>query len=360
MKAIFRLVPLLLALLFSYRAHGQAPTVRAIPVQDSPGLGMELSPDGRFLAIYENPVVRMNEPDSEYLPIRLIDVETGEEIGRLEGQTDYAGDVAFTPDSSQIATQHTNGEIYLWDVASQEPIKRMTTWFLGTGRIKFLGDGKTLVYFVGGLRAGFLFIDLETGAIRRTVTHHFETFQDYMENYTTYPALGEITYSAFDVTVDGNWIVAATANDGIVMFDTTTGKETVLRPGGERFAQFNIRNLWFTPDESQFGFFDMGTDQVRIWDVATGSEVSAVEVGDGIAAVFGNQVAWLTREDAAAYIAPLDQTDSPTTLVELPETLDVAPGISSLIFSEDGTTLIAGGFNADDGENMIYVIELGG
>src|SRR6266568_740534 len=105
---LFRKISILLIVTISLLSlsFGQsvvhADDVKAIPVL-AQIYDFKLSPNGRIVAIFENPAIHDNKPVSQFLPIRLIDLSTGKEAATLT-TTDYAYGVAFSPDSRKLAS----------------------------------------------------------------------------------------------------------------------------------------------------------------------------------------------------------------------------------------------------------------
>ena len=74
--------------------------------------GVAFSPDGRTLASW-------SEPSSCCAPnntVTLWDVTSGQELGPLNGYTDYSGSLAFSPDGKLIGLLSGEGAIRLWGV----------------------------------------------------------------------------------------------------------------------------------------------------------------------------------------------------------------------------------------------------
>jgi WD40 repeat protein len=79
-----------------------------------PVLGMDVSPDGKYVA-------SSSYDDTD----RLWDAATGREIYRLPGhsQFDIGGRVQFTPDSRRFASWGTDMRVYVWDMATGKALQ---------------------------------------------------------------------------------------------------------------------------------------------------------------------------------------------------------------------------------------------
>jgi WD40 repeat protein len=96
---------------------------------------LAFSPDGTVLAVWYN---------SERA-VLLWDVQTQQQVGRLEGDLVWTGSIVFSPDGRLLAFGCEDNTIRLWDVAAQNQVGMMqspTRW--GVMSVAFSPDGKTL------------------------------------------------------------------------------------------------------------------------------------------------------------------------------------------------------------------------
>src|SRR5258706_5871548 len=138
---------LIVVVLSLFALSGAPSMVHADDVKTVPVAGQlfdfKLSPNGHLAAIYENSTFHDNKPLEKYVPVRLIELSTGKEIATLT-TSDYAREVAFSPDSLKLATYSGDGFIHLWDTAAGKELKSIPA-FPFAGPIEFLRDGKTLI-----------------------------------------------------------------------------------------------------------------------------------------------------------------------------------------------------------------------
>jgi WD40 repeat protein len=333
-----------------------------------PAYNMEVSPDGRIAALYagEAPLVAMGVsligyvPDENLLPIRLIDLTTGNELGQLTWQTDYTAGVAFTPDGRQMASYHRNGDIYLWDIASRTPVQRITAFMgLGGEGMEFLPDGKTLVVKAGGTVGQFLLWDVETGYITDIWRVPYESYGELTLSGTDYL---NYLFSAFDISPDGALLATATLNGEVMLWDTATLEQTLVQPKASEPGRSFIR-VMFSADSKTLVYFDSLSQQTHFWDVASRAETTALSIG-GLS--FGlsprnDVIAWATREEL--WLAKVDQPDLATKVLDFPEgQIGISRyGAPSVTFTPDGHRIVVGDFfwsQHSNEDGIIYVITL--
>ncbi len=356
---------LLLSMVFQQATYAQEPPpARIIPFK-SIGFGAELSPDGKTLVTFENIILHdLKEVDPTLLPMRVIDISTGEERGQLSGFSDYAADAVFTSDGSRLISVHMNGDVYVWDVASMAVLKTFQAPLLGNVQIKVFPDDKRILALQVGIPARFLVIDTESGAITQTLGVHFDSYMDFQNNYTQFPAIGDIQFAGFAVSADGTLLATSTFNDEVGLRTIANNHSEVIRKKSEKFGLFSIRQLVFTPDGKSLIYYDQSDKQTHIWDVATQSEKAALAMGSDsvVLSPDGSMMAWATREKDqpdTVSIAPLDAPDQARVVLTLPEDLQIVPRITWLNFTPDGQQVVIGGlFTRDETTNQIYVVDV--
>jgi WD40 repeat protein/tRNA A-37 threonylcarbamoyl transferase component Bud32 len=97
---------------------------------------LAFSPDGKTLAT----AAGYSESD-----IRLWEVATGKEIGRLEGHTSWVGSLVFWPDGKRLASSSADQTIRIWDLASRKSLDVLCGHRQEVWRLALLPDNKTLV-----------------------------------------------------------------------------------------------------------------------------------------------------------------------------------------------------------------------
>jgi eukaryotic-like serine/threonine-protein kinase len=97
---------------------------------------LAFSPDGKTLAV---------SADTRDSVIRLWDVATQQEIGRLEGHAAYVTSLQFTPDGGGLISGSADQTIRIWDLATRKCVDVVRGHRQEVWRVKLLPDGKTLV-----------------------------------------------------------------------------------------------------------------------------------------------------------------------------------------------------------------------
>jgi eukaryotic-like serine/threonine-protein kinase len=129
--------------------RGREQQVRAIDLRDGKEVWMAtaseqqnrvtalaFSPDGKTLAS----AAGYAESD-----IRLWDIASGKEIGRLEGHGSYVSSLVFWPDGKKLASSSADQTIRIWDVASRKCLDVLRGHRQEVWRLALLPDDKTLV-----------------------------------------------------------------------------------------------------------------------------------------------------------------------------------------------------------------------
>lgn len=345
-------------------AQQAAPTVRTIPLK-SLLYGAKLSPDGRIIAVFENRVIHDKEQSIDaYLPIHLFDLATGTETTTLTGATDYAADLAFSPDGKRLVSYHTNGLLLVWDIKSRKIINQFVMPFLGDARLKFSSDGRSVTLLVSNQLSYLVVVDSATGYITRTLRVLFPTFAAF-QNIFSGSGLTFLDYQLcnFENAPDGKMVATVSISDEVTLWELSSGKTTTVHPASEKKGGFESCALTFTPDGKSLVYFDGTTGKTRFWDVKAGKEIAALDLGSLTFALSpnGKSIAWLERKTnstpAKMRVALIAKPDAISD-VELPAAPVARPRISSLAFTPDSNQLVLGGLTATDSKNALVLIGL--
>ena len=318
-----------------------------------------LSPDGTTIAVHENAIINNLEPLERYL--WLIDAATGETLTTFSEPTDYVNAIAFTSDSRIMASIHANSTIHIWDMTTYALLQTFDLPIVGNGDTAgFMPDNHTLVFINSSPLGQIFFLDIDTGYMTRIIGPHFATRQALSDVLEESLARFSYIYTMIDLNPYGESVAVATASDAVFLWNLETGEQTPVLPEGETKGRFAITALEYTADGSQLAFSKPDEGRVILADSASGAEQAVLEITADAFALSpdGEQIAWANREAGALYFAPVDAVDQPTTLLELPEGLRVAPRLTTLQFSPDGRILLLSGLFGED-NSTIYKFTLG-
>ncbi len=347
-------------------AHAQDSPFRAFPAAGKL-FESRLSPDGRTLAIFENGQLQDFAIDEHLLPIRLFDLATGDET--LLNAEDYAMDVVWSADSTQLISYHGAGWLIVWDAVSGMELKRWQAPPNGM-RLAILPDGSHLAASFPGTTSQFGLWDLTSGAI---VSYFTVPYTTYIEFQTV---MNEVIPSEFPVAItvssDGSTLYEATSWSNIRQWDLATGQMALVFDDPEDQVTLSVRMLTLSPDGSMLIYYHTMQKMLYAVDIATGNRTALREIdartGVGVSAD-GSRVAWV--EDQVDFMVwDWTQPDSEPRLLTLSDPGTDMPGGSDvqvgrgyrtppIFFTPDNTQLVLAGFSAlESGENVILVIDL--
>jgi WD40 repeat protein len=208
-----------------------------------------LSPQGDLLAgVYFNSV-------------QLWDVQSGQQLHVLEGQTGSIDNAVFSPDGRILAIGTRDRTVQLWDTAIGQ-LRHVLTNNNGYSPA-FSPDGRQLAVGGGSM---VLFYDTETGQLLRTLAGY---------NFT-----GGIAF-----TSDGNSLIVVGGYEAQT-WDIHSGQ---LRQ--TQASDIPIQSIAFSPDgklmawgggKPSYGFVGDSQYLVQMWDVATGQPLYTLQEQDGV------------------------------------------------------------------------------
>ena len=208
----------------------------------SEGSGLEFSPDGQTLAIWQ----------SSHRSLGLLDVETGAIKATLKGHTRDANRAVFSPDGRTLASAAefpSSGwyKSHLWDVETGESIAALEG---GLGR--FSPDSQTYISNSGETHL----LDVETGAIKATLEGRFLSLSpDHQTLVTT------------------SW---RNRRENIHLWDAETRirKTTIVVPSSQ-----GIGRAMFGPNGQTFAISAHSGNKSHLWDVETGELILKADGG---------------------------------------------------------------------------------
>lgn len=336
----------------------------ALPLT-SLGYQMRVSPDDLTIAVFNLVGAYGNIPDGA-TDIVLLDTLLGEPVATLTGATDFALDVAYTPDSATLISYHQNGDLNLWDTTSGEQRASFRTYYISNNsRLYATQDGERVIIFNSGVTAPTMVVNLTTGYVEQFIgLYHLSTnaLRNTLQNFPNFDT--ETQFAAFAVAPDESGVYFANANADIFRWDDAR-ELSVWREAEDKAIYdrlFAIRRMAFTPDSAIMVFSDEVRGAIRWIDMATQTEIGALSGID--LPIFGlspdaSHIAWAVRGQRAVYLAPLTNNGAPRLIANFDPAHQPTP-TTRLVFSADGRTLYVGGLISSTESNAVYVIDLSG
>ena len=202
-----------------------------------------LSPDGQHIA-----------SASSDKSIRIWDIKTGELLSLIQGHNDEVYAVAYSPDGKYLASASSDETIRIWDATTGIEIKRIESEEEYIPSIIFSLDGRFIA------AAAFMFIkiwNIDTGE------EHKRIDTDNLVKHVAY-------------SPDGQYIVAATDNDILRVWNATTGILVRKMVGHAK----GINCVAFSPN-GEYIVSASEDSTVRIWNVETGIEILMLDQNSG-------------------------------------------------------------------------------
>ena len=324
------------------------------------------SPDDRLLASgHEDGTVTFSE------------TQTGAPIASLQAQADRIYDLAWSPDSTRIATTSANDFfVNVWEVASQQKVLGPLRHSHGITSIAWEPNGRRIAS--GGMDQALKVWDAASGGEIVTLRGHddpissiawgpdarlatagsdgsMKVWDSLHDQEASVVAADRRRATAVAWSPDGSRL-ASVGDEGIIrIWDAATRhQQLAIRAHGEReiASQYGlVRSLAWSPDGTRLASAALdGT--ARIWDAATGREVFGFPGGHG--AVWS--VAWKPDgtvlaaglQDGTIGIAErLDKT--PTVRFfqahQNPRRVETPEGVRTVAWSPQGDRLASGGFD---------------
>jgi WD40 repeat protein len=262
-------------------------------------------------------------PDSRWLvsgscdrTVRIWDAETGQQRRRLDGHTSTVWSVSWSPDGRRMASGAADRTVRIWDVETGRQRRRLEGHTNAVDAVSWSSDGRWLAS--GSDDKTIRIWDTETGEEQRRLQGHANSVQSVSWS----PDCRSLASGSLDNTAriwdaksgqeqrrleghtswvwsvswspDGRWLTSGSADNTIRIWDTETGQER-RRLDGHRGS---VRSVSWSPDGRWLasGSFD---DTIRIWDVTDLAPAARPIVGDDdLAAYVARQTATVGRKPA--------------------------------------------------------------
>jgi len=363
-------------------AQSDSPAVIRAYAIDATRYYFELSPDGRTAAIFiESFVLGDDDDPTPYLPIRLLDLTsgtvaeqieqdgytlslmTGESAKLLTGPTDFAGDVLFSPDGTQLISFHLNGDIYIWDVATGTQVTYIPQPVIQFRGLTWMPNQEQFMSVSGTQPTTFALWNREDFSIQRLYGFTTPNLRQFSDAMNSIEDRFEYMFLSYAISPDGRYMAAANQNDGLVRFDLTDNSMVTLVPSEERYAQMGITHMQFTNDGQALYYADTQTEDRRPvlyrLGLPNGQPEAPVALERGGApfdlSADNQRLAWVENQDDlyTLYAADLAQSE----IVPIFATSSrVVPRWRSLQFTPDRSHLIFSSEIAQDDSTLLLVI----
>lgn len=325
-----------------------------------------LSPDGHTLAFYEDAGFQNNEVKPDLLPIRLVDLNTGDVLQTLtDGVTDYTSAVAFSSDSKMLASIQQNGWLTIWNPSNGQLMKSYSD-ALGPHMLAFVPGTHLLLDAPAGNTGLILLWDLDSGSIRQMIQPDFGTYADFQNQVSsgTYPSVTGLF--AFP---DGITFAETTLNSGVFLGNIISGAETaVVNPSQDVTDTFRRVSPVVTADGKSILYADFKDKQIHILNYTTRLETGQIAVPYVFVTSFftvapdSDTLAFLDnsgpdRDSITIHLVSIAKGSSLLD-VQIPTKLR---GRYQVAFTPDGKQLVVSGFwdLSGEGSDPVYIITLG-
>jgi WD40 repeat protein/DNA-binding XRE family transcriptional regulator len=254
-------------------------------------------------------------------------VAAGAIIRRFEGHTGGVNGVAFSPDGHTALSASDDGSLILWDVANGQIVRRFQGHTRGVTRVAFSPDGKTALS--GSYDKSLILWDVGSGQAMRRLEGH----TDYITGLVFHP--------------DGRTALSTSYDFTLRQWDLETGQE--LR---QQFFPATLGVLALSPD-GRLAITGV-IQEVRLWDVGKWREAGRLlGHADGIYAITVSPDGRLALSGTDGGELRLWDLAGQGELRRFPT--DGTP-LWAVAVSHDGRRLLAGAFS---GETLVYDVERG-
>ena len=213
-----------------------------------------LSPDGTRIAV-ANPLDEHRPVTDSPLEIRLYDVATEVELARLRGHTAPVADMAFSADSTVLASGSADKTVRLWDARTGEHLATLAGHTDSVNTIAFSADGARLA----------------SGSTDKTVRLWDATNVRAVQPKAILRGHTEAVHSVGFAAKSAILVSVSTKRFGL--WDAHTGKQIAMReehPNG-------ISAVAFSPNSDTLASSGAWGDwAIRLWDAHTGQSKSVL------------------------------------------------------------------------------------
>jgi len=190
----------------------------------------------------------------------LWDIESGSELRRVTGHSNWINGVAFSPDGQTALSASSDGTLILWDIETGSVIRHFEGHTGGVNSVAFNPDGQTdannLTAISASDDASLILWNVSTGGIIR----RFEEHKDKVNSAAFSPST--------KASAGGQTIISGSDDSSIILWDVATGE--VIQHFVGHTAR--VTDLAFTSDGS--AILSTAKDQsLSLWSIETGEQI---------------------------------------------------------------------------------------
>lgn len=265
--------------LWDWQAGAEPREIKTFSGQDGGGI-LVFSPDGRHVAWC----------DSGSEPLHVWEVKSGKLVARLplpNLDDSWAGSLIFSPDGKKLvapAGPNRAGRVDIWntttwklerhlDVAARQIAISPDSRLLTTGARMFIFDSGEEIGGIDGAHRGQIgqILNAPGGQVITSSDDGSIRIWDPLSGRHVRKLLHENWVRGIAISPDGQRLVSSSLDDTVRLFDLRNAKEIYRLPGHGR--QGGRRAVTFIADGQSFASF--GDDYyLRIWDVRTGKALA--------------------------------------------------------------------------------------
>ncbi len=200
------------------------------------------SPDGKQLAVGSR---YSSQPDSKKTPLGLWEVPSGNQLKRFKGHSNHVMKVAFSPDGLTLASASDDNTIRLWEIASGQEIKQLNGHDHFVVAVAFSPNGRLLAS--GSWDNTVRLWDVQTGeALKRLEGHS-----------------NDVTTVA--ISPDGKTLASGSRDNTVLLWDIDSGQLIHRLEGHSE----QVNTVTFSADSQTLVSASLDAT-LRFWDVQTG------------------------------------------------------------------------------------------
>ena len=230
-------------------------------------------------------------------------------------------DMAYSPDGKLLAAAGTIG-IWIYDGRTGEELNLLTEHMESASTVAFSADNQLLA--CDGKDNTILLWDLHTGKHKMTLTGHIE-------------GISSVVFSP-----DGKTLASGSGDETIRLWDVSTGEQLLVFAGHAG----SVSEVMYSPDGEMLASHGMD-EMIHLWDAHTGEFLRSITgyKGDVYSIAYSpdGEVLASGGEDGIIRFWEYHTGQLKTSLTATTD----SDGISSVMFSPDGKTLVSNNYEDD-------------